>query len=329
MKSVLKSDSFAQKTITRTFPKGFKTSQLNEETLISSSALVIGETKEMVLDGIKINVRNGLITPPFIVDVEHDFPFLKIHFEIEGSSRYTPRNDKSVAVYIPHGHYNFFFLPEVNGRLEYDCTKRKTLEILFTKDYLERVFGQTFKNINAEFGEALEKDMPFLMWKQSKPITSQLHLIIEEIVNCKYKECIKKAYLESKITEILSIFFDCLTHKKKHQEQHVNKDDYLKIIHAESIIQKNIKNPPSILELSHITGINQFKLKQNFKLIFGKPIFTYITELRMEKAKKLITEKGYNITEASYAIGYKNPQHFTAAFKKTHNYLPSKLKNVT
>lgn len=327
MKSVLKSHSFTQKTITRTFPNGFKTSKLNEEILVNSSSLVKGETKEIVLDGIKISIRNGLITPPFIIDVEHDFPFLKIHFEIEGSSCYTPNNNKSVPVYIPNGHYNFFFLPKVKGRLKYDCTKRKTLEVLFTKDYLKRVFGHTFKDISSDFGEAIEKDIPFLMWKQSKPITSQLHLIIEEIINCKYEGYIKKAYLESKITEILSIFFDSLNHKKQHQEQHINKEDYLKIIHAESIIKNNIKNPPCILKLSHITGINQFKLKQNFKLIFGKPIFTYLTEIRMEKAKKLISEQGYTIAETAYEIGYKNPQHFTAAFKKKYNYLPSKLKN--
>ncbi|MBP1840530.1 helix-turn-helix domain-containing protein [Formosa algae] len=326
MKSVLKSHSFAQKTITRTFPKDFKTAKLNEETLITNGALVKGETKELVLDGIKISVRNGSITPPFVVDVEHDFPFLKIHFEIEGSSRYTPKNEKSVAVYIPNGHYNFFYLPEVKGQLEYDCTKRKTLEILFTKAYLERVFGHTFKNLSAEFGTALEQDIPFVMWEQSKPITAQLHLIIEEIVNCNYGECIKKAYLESKITEILAIFFDCLSHKQTQHDLCIPKEDHLKILHAESIISKNLKNPPSILELSHLTGINQFKLKQNFKLIFGKPIFTYVTELRMVKAKKLISEQGYTIAETAYEIGYKNPQHFTAAFKKKYNYLPSKLK---
>ncbi|WP_103192391.1 helix-turn-helix domain-containing protein [Formosa algae] len=39
-----------------------------------------------------------------------------------------------------------------------------------------------------------------------------------------------------------------------------------------------------------------------------------------------MSEQGYTIAETAYEIGYKNPQHFTAAFKKKYNYLPSKLK---
>ena len=103
-------------------------------------------------------------------------------------------------------------------------------------------------------------------------------------------------------------------------------EDYSKILYAESVLKKNLQNPPTILELSVITGINQFKLKQNFKCVFGKPIFTYVTELRMEEAKKLIRDEGCTISETAYRVGYKNPQHFTAAFKRKYNYLPSRLK---
>ncbi|MBD1260517.1 helix-turn-helix transcriptional regulator [Maribacter polysiphoniae] len=326
MKSTLKSSSFTEKTIVRNYPKGFKSEELREETVVSSSSLVKGETKEIFLDGIKISIRKGKINPPLIIDVEHNFPFFKMHFEIEGNSHYTPKNDRSVAVKIPNGHYNFFFLPMVKGKLRYDCYKRNTLEILFTKDYLKRVFGHSYRAVSSSFGDALERDIPFLMWKHSKPITSQLQFIIDEIINCTYEGAIKKAYLESKITEILTLFFDSLKNKKTYQEKNITEDDYLNILKAETIIKKNLKNPPTILELSQITGINQFKLKQNFKLVFGMPIFSYLTELRMVKAKKLILEKGYTVTEASYEIGYKNPQHFTTAFKRKYNYLPSKLK---
>ncbi|SIS85952.1 AraC-type DNA-binding protein [Zobellia uliginosa] len=97
-------------------------------------------------------------------------------------------------------------------------------------------------------------------------------------------------------------------------------------LYAESVLKKNLQNPPTILELSVITGINQFKLKQNFKWVFGKPIFTYVTELRMEEAKKLTRDEGCTISETAYRVGYKNPQHFTAAFKRKYNYLPSRLK---
>ena len=45
----------------------------------------------------------------------------------------------------------------------------------------------------------------------------------------------------------------------------------------------------------------------------------------MEKAKTLILNENYTVAEASYKVGYKNPQHFTVAFKKMYGYLPSEL----
>tara|TARA_R110002050_G_scaffold196426_2_gene331341 strand:+ start:36970 stop:37965 length:996 start_codon:yes stop_codon:yes gene_type:complete len=328
MKSIYKNHYFPNKIFTKKYAKDFKTKVLQEEVVVVNNPLIDGKTREVFLDGIKISIRNGKLNPPFIIDVEHDFPFLKIHFEIEGSSKYTPKNEKSIAVIIPGGHYNFFFLPEVKGTLRYDNPTRKTLEILFTKDYLKRIFGKSFKEECSEFGDALENNEPFLMWKQSRPITTQLQAIINEIINCKFDVGLKKVYLESKITEILTIFFNDLKNKRNRASinEKLSEEDYLKILHAETIVKKNFKNPLTISQLAIISGINQFKLKKNFKLIFGKPIFSYLTEMRMEKAKKMIVDQGYTIAEAAYEIGYKNPQHFTAAFKRMHNYLPSTLK---
>ncbi len=329
MKSVYKNHLYPHKITTKNFSEGFKKRVIEDKIIISDNPLIDGETREVLLNGVKLNMRNGKISPPFMVDVEHDFPFLKIHFEIEGSSVYTPKNKESVTVNIPGGHYNFFFLPKVCGTLRYDKPVRRTLEILFTKEYLKRVFGTSFKKECADFGTALEQNKPFLMWAKSKPITPSLYRIIRDITDCEFEGGLKKAYLESKITEMLTIFFNRLKTKETNYSDNLSEEDYNKVLYAETIIKENIKTPFTIAQLAIITGINQFKLKRNFKLIFGKPIFTYVTEIRMAEAKKLIIEKGYTISEAAYEIGYKNPQHFTVAFKKVYHFLPSTLKRVT
>lgn len=82
--------------------------------------------------------------------------------------------------------------------------------------------------------------------------------------------------------------------------------------------------------LSTIAGLNTSKLKQDFKSIYATTIFKYITNLKMQKAKSLILDKNLSISQASFEVGYKNPQHFTVAFKKKFGILPkdiSKSKN--
>ncbi|MEE9362234.1 MAG: helix-turn-helix domain-containing protein [Cellulophaga sp.] len=46
----------------------------------------------------------------------------------------------------------------------------------------------------------------------------------------------------------------------------------------------------------------------------------------MEEAKKMLLEQNLSINEISDRIGYKNPQHFSTAFKRKFGMIPSRIK---
>ena len=79
----------------------------------------------------------------------------------------------------------------------------------------------------------------------------------------------------------------------------------------------------TIAGLAQQFGTNTNKLMTLFKKTFGKSIFEYITDQRMEHARRLLREEGLLITEVSRNIGYKNPNHFSTAFKKRFGVQPS------
>ena len=60
--------------------------------------------------------------------------------------------------------------------------------------------------------------------------------------------------------------------------------------------------------------------------MFHTTIFAYYNGLRMERAKYLLMDSGKSISEVSDEIGYKNPQHFTVAFKKKFGLSPKNFK---
>ncbi|HEX8037697.1 MAG TPA: AraC family transcriptional regulator, partial [Chryseosolibacter sp.] len=70
-------------------------------------------------------------------------------------------------------------------------------------------------------------------------------------------------------------------------------------------------------------GTNTNKLLNLFKKVFGKSIFEYIVEQRMDHARKLLREEGMPVAEVSRHLGYKNPNHFSTAFKKRVGVNPS------
>ena len=103
--------------------------------------------------------------------------------------------------------------------------------------------------------------------------------------------------------------------------------DYLSLVRVEAHIRKNLITPLKISDLSEVAGFNTTKLKRDFKKLYGTSIFKYITALRMELAKNLITQDAVSIAQAAFEVGYANPQHFTTAFKRNMGYLPSELKS--
>jgi len=47
----------------------------------------------------------------------------------------------------------------------------------------------------------------------------------------------------------------------------------------------------------------------------------------MTQAKKMLLNGSMNVSEVSDLVGYKNPRHFSAAFKRKYGMIPSVLKN--
>lgn len=157
-----------------------------------------------------------------------------------------------------------------------------------------------------------------------------------EVVNCKHLGISKSLFLIAKFYEVLSIagYQACAcepdaTNERLPvldygQEFALRSEDLRKINNAKSIIANTLQNPCSLIELAHKVGLNDFKLKKCFKEVYGTTVFGYLHDIRMDKACILLKQKE-KISEVAYAIGYKNAQHFTAAFKKKFGVVPSEF----
>jgi AraC-like DNA-binding protein len=140
----------------------------------------------------------------------------------------------------------------------------------------------------------------------------------------------KNLFLKAKFYEILSIAGEHQTancgQQTLHNEQEyaLNPEDAEKISHAKAIIEATLQNPCGLIELAHTVGLNDFKLKKCFKKMYGTTVFGHLHNVRMKKACTLLLQK-QKISEVAYTVGYKNAQHFTAAFKKRFGMVPSQF----
>ncbi len=93
---------------------------------------------------------------------------------------------------------------------------------------------------------------------------------------------------------------------------------------AVDILRKEWASPPTISLLARRVGLNECYLKRGFRSRTGMSIGQYIRQLRMGSALELLETGRYSVMEIALAIGYTNPSHFSAAFKKFYGETPSR-----
>ncbi|REG98426.1 helix-turn-helix domain-containing protein [Flavobacterium aquicola] len=328
MKTEMRSEIFEGNSVVVNDPIQFNKEHLVEKKIDYNHKGVSGIITDIMLNGIHLTIREITIqAASYSIEIQHDFSFVKLHIEIEGDNEYCPENPLERGIYIPQGHYNLFYLPVIKGVLNYRTKKRKTLEITFTEDYLEQLFYPNLKTAIPLLADAITNKTPYAMWDSSKSISPKLYILIEDIIQCNYTGAIKKAFLESKVVEILSYLFTIINEEENTKiSEDLSSQDYLKIVAVEKILKEQFKEKHTLASIAAQVGLNDFKLKKYFKIVYNTTVFHYLTELRMEYAKQLIMENDYSVALVSEELGYKNPQHFTVAFKKVFGYLPSKLK---
>lgn len=145
------------------------------------------------------------------------------------------------------------------------------------------------------------------------------------ITACPYSDAARRIYIEAKAMEILALHLAEPTEKAEPVRAPLRPDDIERVRAAKGILDGRIEDPPSLMELCRMVGLNDFKLKAGFKEVFGATAFGYLHERRMERARRHIEAGEMNVGEVALAVGYASQSCFAAAFKKRYGIRPSSL----
>jgi AraC-like DNA-binding protein len=212
----------------------------------------------------------------------------------------------------------FFYNPEKDTPFQLKLTPNSRMALLtISLDSLHKLFlhdGLPFltgENANRKFYD--EREIP-----------SSLHLVLNQLFNVHLSESAEKIYFQGKVLELLSLYF---SDKKPDTEScpFLNDEETVrKIKFAKGHLLKNIETPPSLKELAKASGLNEYQLKVGFKEIYGDTVFGFLLSHRLDHARVLLDAAKLQVNEVAYQIGYSNPSHFIAAFKKKFGITPKK-----
>nr|WP_298924740.1 helix-turn-helix domain-containing protein [uncultured Allomuricauda sp.] len=154
-------------------------------------------------------------------------------------------------------------------------------------------------------------------------MTPEMQSIVDKIFRVSYDGKTKMMFLRSQITALIAHFFGELALLDKEVIKPSEKE---KLFEAKEILSNNLDSPPSLTELSKQIGLNTFKLKKNFKELFGVPVFKYLQNERLSKAHHLIRNQEATVQEAAWHVGYDSLSSFSNAFAKKYGFRPSEIR---
>ena len=91
-------------------------------------------------------------------------------------------------------------------------------------------------------------------------------------------------------------------------------------------VQKHYQEDISLQDIAHVSNYSDAYFCKLFKQCFDKNFTTYLTELRVEKAKQLLKDMAVNVKEISELVGYRDSNYFTKVFKRMAGVTPSEYR---
>ena len=151
--------------------------------------------------------------------------------------------------------------------------------------------------------------------------------VASQILSCPLTGLTRCLFLQSKVLEFLSFQLEAIKDNGTAQRQGLlTRNEEQRIRDARLFLRNRMTEPPTLVELADLTGLNLTKLKKGFKLVFGKTAYACLHQDRMERAHALLSRGHMNVSQVAWEVGYINVSHFSAAFRKQYGVRPKSFQ---
>ncbi|WP_320040349.1 AraC family transcriptional regulator [uncultured Desulfobacter sp.] len=221
--------------------------------------------------------------------------------------------------------YVIYKLNSRGGRLNYPTEPFCTIGVLVEPWFISRFWEGATGEFALNLQDVLADKAAGGYFKTSLPMLPGINVCLNEILGCPYTDARRQLFLESKALELLTLSFDQLNPQKgKGFSGFEMTPGSRNFIHeARDIMIADIKNPPSLTELSRMVGVNRTTLGQHFRKVYGVTIFDYLRIYRLEESRRLLRAGKRSVTEVALEVGYSQQATFTREFKKYFGRNPS------
>lgn len=268
----------------------------------------------IILSYIDMNIEN--MENVFLED-NISSKMLEINHCSAGRYAYQVGNDK--IIYFEKGDLCISISDVTKAVSDFPLGYYKGLEIFMDIEVANEFIKQYLPDFDIiGFYEKLKKTDGYVLIRANERIDH----VIGELYGV--DERIKLDYFRLKCIELL-LFFS-ITDFKDDNKLSLSKKQAKIVENVKNDLISDLESPITIDELASKYNISKTSLKNCFKEVYGKPIFKWRKEYKLDYACKLIEKDDLTISEISKIVGYSSPSKFTQAFKDYIGCTPSQYK---
>ncbi len=198
-----------------------------------------------------------------------------------------------------------------------------TVTLYCRPSVLERYFGNYMDSLSENAQACLGASCSDIVSLRPVLYPSLLRRVME-FAQPPVQGALKLAYFESVAGQILCEVINLLRADQSEvlEACRLSDRDIRCLSQARELIHNQYTPPMTISDLARNVGMSATKLKNGFRTLYGKTIYDFANELRMEYARELLKKADTPIASVSETLGYEFQNSFTVAFKRQFGLLP-------
>ena len=202
----------------------------------------------------------------------------------------------------------------------------KTIDIGMTSSWMIEQLSHTQDSLSSFIDNVTQGNEPVLFLGTCSPdCYSKMNAFHQQALEDK-KNILS---LRSSVLQVILDFFENSVEKEIASPGEMNRIHHSQVVEAESILTEYLdKNLPPLSIIAQKVAMSESTLRRHFKLVFGKNIYEYYLEKKMDYANRMLLNHRYNVNEVASKLGYEKVSSFINSFKKFYGFSPgSILKN--
>lgn len=190
------------------------------------------------------------------------------------------------------------------------------------KEYLNQVINSIYENKNISVNMLYDSFAEILL-----SINKYLSSIDDSFLNSSSQVTLKEL-LEKDTLEDIKKYIDDYINKSINFIREIRESNSGRIVeNAKKYINMHYSEEISLSILSEILYVHPIYLSKQFKEKTGENFIDYLTKVRVEKSKELLSDFSLKIYEISEMVGYESSKYFSKIFRELVGQTPKEYRD--